>query len=325
MNGSVIYIISDEDNEQMLVNPNSSLKDAYQALENGDNHIPFVHKYYKDFFREGIPLINLQPKTLSNGKRVFNLMAFLPKNVSFGVKEHFKNTIERIAENYSIARKDLIAVYDKNSFGYNYEVYPPLVEEVDTSFGDVIDMYYRDMKDISSVDEKKMFDTFRNFDLEKMFFDESYYDWPINHNGCGVYLFTREGDALSSTVTKRLHIEDLSYLLSSYFDENLTYRYSFPEIVTKFGVGVGFIRSQKAQIFIPTSITEEQKKKIGDTYLELVDTVGEDFVSLGVISSDALGITDAGKGIYSVNQILETAAVKNESEKGSNTNKKRSI
>ena len=309
----------------MLINPNSSLKDAYQALENGDNHIPFVHKYYKDFFREGIPLINLQPKTLSNGKRVFNLMAFLPKNVSFGVKEHFKNTIERIAENYSIARKDLIAVYDKNSFGYNYEVYPPLVEEVDTSFGDVIDMYYRDMKDISSVDEKKMFDTFRDFDLEKMFFDESYYDWPINHNGCGVYLFTREGDALSSTVTKRLHIEDLSYLLSSYFDENLTYRYSFPEIVTKFGVGVGFIRSQKAQIFIPTSITEEQKKKIGDTYLELVDTVGEDFVSLGVISSDALGITDAGKGIYSVNQILETATVKNESEKGSSTNKKRSI
>lgn len=325
MNGSVIYIISDEDNEQMLVNPNSSLKDAYQALENGDNHIPFVHKYYKDFFREGIPLINLQPKTLSNGKRVFNLMAFLPKNVSFGVKEHFKNTIERIAENYSIARKDLIAVYDKNSFGYNYEVYPPLVEEVDTSFGDVIDMYYRDMKDISSVDEKKMFDTFRDFDLEEMFFDESYYDWPINHNGCGVYLFTREGDALSSTVTKRLHIEDLSYLLSSYFDENLTYRYSFPEIVTKFGVGVGFIRSQKAQIFIPTSITEEQKKKIGDTYLELVDTVGEDFVSLGVVSSDALGITDAGKGIYSVNQILETATVKNESEKGSSTNKKRSI
>ena len=325
MNGSVIYIISDEDNEQMLVNPNSSLKDAYQALENGDNHIPFVHKYYKDFFREGLPLINLQPKTLSNGKRVFNLMAFLPKNVSFGVKEHFKNTIERISENYSIARKDLIAVYDKNSFGYNYEVYPPLVEEVDTSFGDVIDMYYRDMKDISSVDEKKMFDTFRDFDLEKMFFDESYYDWPINHNGCGVYLFTREGDALSSTVTKRLHIEDLSYLLSSYYDENLTYRYSFPEIVTKFGVGVGFIRSQKAQIFIPTSITEEQKKKIGDTYLELVDTVGGDFVSLGVVSSDALGITDAGKGIYSVNQILETAAVKNESEKGSSTNKKRSI
>lgn len=261
MNGSVIYIISDEDNEQMLVNPNSSLKDAYQALENGDNHIPFVHKYYKEFFREGIPLINLQPKTLSNGKRIFNLMAFLPKNVSFGVKEHFKNTIERIAENYSIARKDLIAVYDKNSFGYNYEVYPPFIEEVDTSFGDVIDMYYRDMKDISSVDEKKMFDTFRDFDLEKMFFDESYYDWPINHNGCGVYLFTREGDALSSTVTKRLHIEDLSYLLSSYYDENLTYRYSFPEIVTKFGVGVGFIRSQKAQIFIPTSITEEQKKK----------------------------------------------------------------
>ena len=186
-------------------------------------------------------------------------------------------------------------------------------------------MYYRDMKDISSVDEKKMFDTFRDFDLEKMFFDESYYDWPINHNGCGVYLFTREGDALSSTVTKRLHIEDLSYLLSSYFDENLTYRYSFPEIVTKFGVGVGFIRSQKAQIFIPTSITEEQKKKIGDTYLELVDTAGEDFVSLGVVSSDALGITDAGKGIYSVNQILETATVKNESEKGSSTNKKRSI
>ena len=325
MNGSVIYIISDENNEQMLVNPNSSLKEAYQALENGDNHIPFVHKYYKDFFREGIPLINLQPKTLSNGKRVFNLMAFLPKNVSFGVKEHFKNTIERISENYSIARKDLIAVYDKNSFGYNYEVYPPLVEEVDTSFGDVIDMYYRDMKDISSVDEKNMFDTFRNFDLEKMFFDESYYDWPINHNGCGVYLFTREGEVLSSTVTKRLHIEDLSYLLSSYFDENLTYRYSFPEIVTKFGVGVGFIRSQKAQIFIPTSITEEQKKKIGDTYLELVDTAGEDFVSLGVVSSDALGITDAGKGIYSVNQILETAAVKNESEKGSSTNKKRSI
>lgn len=325
MSGSVICIIRDEDNEQMLVNPNSSLKDAYQALENGDNHIPFVHKYYKDFFREGIPLINLQPKTLSNGKRVFNLMAFLPKNVSFGVKEHFKNTIERISENYSIARKDLIAVYDKNSFGYNYEVYPPLVEEVDTSFGDVIDMYYRDMKDISSVDEKNMFDTFRNFDLEKMFFDESYYDWPINHNGCGVYLFTREGEVLSSTVTKRLHIEDLSYLLSSYFDENLTYRYSFPEIVTKFGVGVGFIRSQKAQIFIPTSITEEQKKKIGDTYLELVDTVGEDFVSLGVVSSDALGITDAGKGIYSVNQILETAVVKNESEKGSSTNKKRSI
>ena len=325
MSGSVICIIRDEDNEQMLVNPNSSLKEAYQALENGDNHIPFVHKYYKDFFREGIPLINLQPKTLSNGKRVFNLMAFLPKNVSFGVKEHFKNTIERISENYSIARKDLIAVYDKNSFGYNYEVYPPLVEEVDTSFGDVIDMYYRDMKDISSVDEKKMFDTFRDFDLEKMFFDESYYDWPINHNGCGVYLFTREGDVLSSTVTKRLHIEDLSYLLSSYYDENLTYRYSFPEIVTKFGVGVGFIRSQKAQIFIPTSITEEQKKKIGDTYLELVDTAGEDFVSLGVVSSDALGITDAGKGIYSVNQILETAAVKNESEKGSSTNKKRSI
>lgn len=325
MNGSVIYIISDEDNEQMLVNPNSSLKDAYQALENGDNHIPFVHKYYKDFFREGIPLINLQPKTLSNGKRVFNLMAFLPKNVSFGVKEHFKNTIERISENYSIARKDLIAVYDKNSFGYNYEVYPPLVEEVDTSFGDVIDMYYRDMKDISSVDEKNMFDTFRNFDLEKMFFDESYYDWPINHNGCGVYLFTREGEVLTSTVTKRLHIEDLSYLLSSYYDENLTYRYSFPEIVTKFGMGVGFIRSQKAQIFIPTSITEEQKKKIGDTYLELVDTAGEDFVSLGVVSSDALGITDAGKGIYSVNQILETAAVKNEFEKGSSTNQKRSI
>ena len=325
MSGSVICIIRDEDNEQMLVNPNSSLKEAYQALENGDNHIPFVHKYYKDFFREGIPLINLQPKTLSNGKRVFNLMAFLPKNVSFGVKEHFKNTIERISENYSIARKDLIAVYDKNSFGYNYEVYPPLVEEVDTSFGDVIDMYYRDMKDISSVDEKNMFDTFRNFDLEKMFFDESYYDWPINHNGCGVYLFTREGEVLSSTVTKRLHIEDLSYLLSSYFDENLTYRYSFPEIVTKFGMGVGFIRSQKAQIFIPTSITEEQKKKIGDTYLELVDTAGEDFVSLGVVSSDALGITDAGKGIYSVNQILETAAVKNESEKGSSTNKKRSI
>ena len=325
MSGSVICIIRDEDNEQMLVNPNSSLKEAYQALENGDNHIPFVHKYYKDFFREGIPLINLQPKTLSNGKRVFNLMAFLPKNVSFGVKEHFKNTIERISENYSIARKDLIAVYDKNSFGYNYEVYPPLVEEVDTSFGDVIDMYYRDMKDISSVDEKNMFDTFRNFDLEKMFFDESYYDWPINHNGCGVYLFTREGEVLSSTVTKRLHIEDLSYLLSSYYDENLTYRYSFPEIVTKFGMGVGFIRSQKAQIFIPTSITEEQKKKIGDTYLELVDTAGEDFVSLGVVSSDALGITDAGKGIYSVNQILETAAVKNESEKGSSTNKKRSI
>ena len=324
MNGSVIYIISDENNEQMLVNPNSSLKEAYQALENGDNHIPFVHKYYKEFFREGIPLINLQPKILRNGKRVFNLMAFLPKNVSFGVKEHFKNTIERISENYSIARKDLIAVYDKNSFGYNYEVYPPLVEEVDTSFGDVIDMYYRDMKDISSVDEKNMFDTFRNFDLEKMFFDESYYDWPINHNGCGVYLFTREGEVLSSTVTKRLHIEDLSYLLSSYFDENLTYRYSFPEIVTKFGVGVGFIRSQKAQIFIPTSITEEQKKKIGDTYLELVDTAGEDFVSLGVVSSDALGITDAGKGIYSINQILETA-VKNESEKGSSTNKKRSI
>lgn len=325
MKRSVICIIRDEDNEQMVINPNSSLKEAYQALENGDNHIPFVHKYYKDFFREGIPLINLQPKTLSNGKRVFNLMAFLPKNVSFGVKEHFKNTIERISENYSIARKDLIAVYDKNSFGYNYEVYPPLVEEVDTSFGDVIDMYYRDMKDISSVDEKKMFDTFRAFDLEKMFFDESYYDWPINHNGCGVYLFTREGEVLASTVTKRLHIEDLSYLLSSYFDENLTYRYSFPEIVTKFGVGVGFIRSQKAQIFIPTSITEEQKKKIGDTYLELVDTAGEDFVSLGVVSSDALGITDAGKGIYSVNQILEIAAVKNESEKGSSTNKKRSI
>ena len=228
MNGSVIYIIRDENNEQMLINPNSTLKEAYQALENGDNHITFVHKYYKEFFREGIPLINLQPKILRNGKRVFNLIAFLPKNVSLGVKEHFKNTIERISENYSIARKDLIAVYDENSFGYNYEVYPPLVEEVDTSFGDVIDMYYRDMKDISSVDEKNMFDTFRNFDLEKMFFDESYYDWPINHNGCGVYLFTREGDALSSTVTKRLHIEDLSYLLSSYYDENLTYSYSFP-------------------------------------------------------------------------------------------------
>lgn len=94
--------------------------------------------------------------------------------------------------------------------------------------------------------------------------------------------------------------------------------------MTKFGVGVGFIRSQKAQIFIPTSISEEQKKKIGDTYLELVDTVGEDFVSLGVVSSDALGITDAGKGIYSINQILETA-VKNESEKGSSANKKRNI
>ena len=324
MSGSVICIIRDEDNEQMLVKPNSSLKEAYQALENGDNHIPFVHKYYKDFFREGIPLINLQPKTLSNSKRVFNLMAFLPKNVSFDVKEHFKNTIERISKNYSIASKDLIAVYDENSFGYNYEVYPPLVEEVDVPFSDVIDMYYRDMKDISSVDEKKMFDTFRNFDLDKMFFDESFYDWPINHNGCGVYLFTREGEVLSSTVTKRIHIEDLSYLLSLYYDENLTYHYSFPEIVTKFGVGVGFIRSQKAQIFIPNSISEEQKEKIGITYLELVDTVGEDFVDLGVISSDALGVTDAGKGIYSVNQILETA-VNNESEKGSSANKKRSI
>lgn len=268
MNGSVIYIIRDENNEQMLINPNSTLKEAYQALENGDNHITFVHKYYKEFFREGIPLINLQPKILCNGKRVFNLIAFLPKNVSLGVKEHFKNTIERISENYSIARKDLIAVYDENSFGYNYEVYPPLVEEVDTSFSDVIDMYYRDMKDISSVDEKNMFDTFRDFNLEKMFFDESYYDWPINHNGCGVYLFTREGEVLSSTVTKRTHMEDLAYLLSLYYDENLTYHYSFPEIVTKFGVGVGFIRSQKAQIFIPTSISEEQKKKIGDTYLE---------------------------------------------------------
>ena len=238
MSGSIIYIIRDEDNEQILINPSSSLKEAYQALENGDNHIPFVHKYYKGFFREGIPLINLQPKTLSNGKRIFNLMAFLPKNVSFGVKEHFKNTIERISDNYTIARKDLIAVYDENSFGYNYEVYPPFIEEVDVAFSDAIDMYYRDMKDISSVDEKNMFDTFRNFDLDKMFFDESYYDWPINHNGCGVYLFTREGEVLSSTVTKRLHIEDLSYLLSSYYDENLTYRYSFPEIVTKFGVGV---------------------------------------------------------------------------------------
>ena len=157
-----------------------------------------------------------------------------------------------------------------------------------------------------------------------MFFDESYYDWPINHNGCGVYLFTREGEVLSSTVTKRTHMEDLAYLLSLYYDENLTYHYSFPEIVTKFGVGVGFIRSQKAQIFIPTSITEEQKKQIGDTYLELVDTVGEDFVSLGVVSSDTFGITDGGKGIYSINQILETA-VKNESEKGSSANKKRSI
>ena len=64
MNGSVIYIISDEDNEQMLVNPNSSLKDAIKLLK---MEIIIFHLFIniiRIFLEKGFPLLIYNPKLL---------------------------------------------------------------------------------------------------------------------------------------------------------------------------------------------------------------------------------------------------------------------
>lgn len=322
MDKSLIYVISDKGNEEVMADSSSFLHDAFSQLERDGSHIPFVHQIYAPFWEEGTPVIHLRPKKFLNGHQSYVLTAFLPRKTSYAKEKQLLSTLEQLEGTYDLSREEVVYIKDKNTFGYDYEYYPPLVVDKEVSLSSVCQMFFRDAHGLSTDEGKKMFSTFRSFDLEQMFWDESYYSYPINHNGCGVILIDREGEELLSPITKNTHIETMSYLLSEKIEKDVSLKYTFPQIVERYQMGVVMIRSQQAQMFIPKRITEKQKNTLADTYQQLVATAG-DFgdVYCARIYSD-MNVDRVSVGYNDVMELLNQTCQNNENrEEG--INKKR--
>ena len=314
----IISVISDqysEDDYSVLV------EDAMKQLDQDKSHLPFVHHIYVPFFEQGIPVIHLRPKRFSDGTLSYVLTTFMPKNIGFQNMIDLKHKIKEFEAGFDISREEVVYVKDKNSFGgYDYEFYPPVIEEKTTPLTDICDMFYRDANGMSSDEEKKMFSKFREFDLNSMFFDESYLSYPINHNGCGVILINQEGRVRPSPVTKNVHIETLSYLLSEEIGEDVTGKYTFPEVVSDYKMGVVLIRDGQTQMFIPSQITDEQKKGLIEVYEDLYDSsCGGDFgnsITCATLGDDN-HVIDAGSRRDDILEIFNRFS-SHEVEEGSN-------
>ena len=109
-------------------------------------------------------------------------------------------------------------------------------------FLNVVDIFLRDATNISTEEEKVMFQKFRNFDLRSVLLDEDIYKYPINHEQCGVVI-VGEKDYLEATVTKKFHEDEIMYQLSKLFHKDLTLDdFSYFDAVSDYNFVIALIR-----------------------------------------------------------------------------------
>lgn len=247
----------------------SSFWSITQDYLSENSHISFVHDKYVDYWNKGIPIVHVISQVRKRGRSITmlsnkNVTVFLPKNVSFDNARCLMNYLKEIEdvskkENIVLDEK-LVYITDNKDFGYDYERFPPMNSEYDDfSFGEGVSLFIRDSFQQLSVDERKMFYKFRNFDLADMLLDDSYTRYPIHHGGSGVLFINREGERYCSPVRKYSHLEELTYLFSCMMHEDISAVCNrITEMVNKYSSVVMLFREGEVYSYIPEDISKKQ-------------------------------------------------------------------
>ena len=147
-------------------------------------------------------------------------------------------------------------------------------------FLNVVDIFLRDATNISTEEEKVMFQKFRNFDLRSVLLDEDIYKYPINHEQCGVVI-VGEKDYLEATVTKKFHEDEIMYQLSKLFHKDLTLDdFSYFDAVSDYNFVIALIRPQSVDAVFPTQVNSYQYHILADMSNRLDDIYREDGISI---------------------------------------------
>lgn len=317
MDISKVYVIDSTNFQEVSV---ASKKDArcedvmhlFSQYHGSTSHIPFVHHIYSDYWEKGIPIIQLTNEIDENLFEVFNegpqyLTVFLPASVTINNSILLQDVLHQIKKEHPHLRDEkLIYIQSKEDFGYNYEVYPPLLQVRVVSFEEGVSLYLRDCQKLLSSKEKEMFSSFRNFDMESMLTSENCFHFPINHNCCGVLIVDREGERYASPVTKTGHQETTNYLLSCMTGEDVASKHlSMLQEVNDYSCAILLFRDGDIYSFLPEKVNDQQATElykivdeveniglkhhkeiflVGSRVLLSGDVVDEDFLFREVIS-----------------------------------------
>ncbi len=282
-----IYTIDSKDLKETSVDllPTNSIATNSYLLDKylGEHcHVPFIHEEYQDYWEKGIPIIHVTKGILDTFGQFFDsgityLSVYMPNTVTLENYHLLLNKVEELEQQYpEFQSKNLFYIRDKNSFGYNYEVYPPLIDMSQISFRDAISLFAKDAMGQSSEEEKKMFSLFRNFQLESIIAgDSSVYCKPINHNNCGVAIVNRRGEVLSSTITKYHHSETLTYLFSLMAHADISsYNYNMMDQLNYFSSAIFLFREGDIYSYIPEEITEAQYQELSN-FADKIDYISQ--------------------------------------------------
>lgn len=249
------------------------LKLLYYDYTQDFGQVSFVNHDYKDYWERGVPVVHLTDHNVfpnnspkKNTSKV--LTVFLPDTVTCDNANALMEKLDELQEEFRLPEscKRLIYVREKTSFGYNYEYYPPMYSVCKMPlFKEAVGMFLRDSFRQSSLEELKMFEEFRSFDLKKMLSDDDIiYSYPVNHNNCGVVIVNSEGERYSSPVTKNSHQQTLNYLLSCMTDRDINDEdiEVLPEKVIEFSTAVLLFREGDVFSYIPEKVSKLQHDEL---------------------------------------------------------------
>lgn len=287
MDVSKIYIIDAMFPSDYVVHGNGdSLKNFYEDYHGAFSHIPFVHHGYTDCWEQGVPVIQVtntinfrkDKAEIISGKHI---TVFLPNTVTSENAQFLDEQLKKIKEEIGkeACYQKLIYVKEPKEFGYDYECYPPMYTTgKKISFEEAISMFLRDAFHESSLEEKKMFQKFRLFDMDDMFSDfrtnNEILNYPINHNLCGVIAVDQKGNRYSSPVNKHSHQETMNYIFSCISGIDIVDQFiNKPQYDLSFQTASFLFREGEVYALIPKTISKEQH----DELLKVVDEMEESF------------------------------------------------
>lgn len=285
MDISKVYIIDSTNFQEISV---ASKKDArpedvlhlFSQYHSSTSHIPFVHHIYSNYWDKGIPIIQLTNEIDENFYEVFNegpqyLTVFLPASATVSNGALLQDVLHQIKTEHPHLREErLVYIQSKEDFGYNYEVYPPLLQVREIPFEEGVLLYLRDCQGLLSLEERDMFSSFRNFNMESMLTNEDCFHFPVNHNCCGVLIVNREGERYSSPVTKTGHQETANYLLSCMTGEDVASKNeSMLQEINDYSCAILLFRDGDIYSFLPEKISDQQADEL-NKIVDEVENIG---------------------------------------------------
>ena len=319
MEVSKVYVIDSTNFHEI---PIESKEDANQKdimrlfsqYHNAYSHIPFVHHIYSNYWDKGIPIIQLTNMIDEGFSEVFNegpqyLTVFLPAFVTVNNGILLQDVLHQIKKEYPYLREEkLIYIQSKQNFGYNYEVYPPLLQVREIPFEEGVDLYLRDSHNLTSMEEKEMFLSFRVFNMESMLTNEDSFYLPVNHNCCGVLIVDREGERYTSPVTKTGHQETANYLLSCITGEDVaSKKISMLREVNNYSCAILLFRDGDIFSFLPEKINDQQSAELNQIADE-VEAIGmKHHKEISIVASRVLLSDDIVDEEYSFRDVVSIA------------------